>query len=344
MKYEDYSTVDFIKDEYFIRWVKDPDEQSDKFWKMWMAKHPEKREECLHARNMISDMGYQYDPELTEGDYVEMFEGVLKKSRQASLKQQRYNSSILSRTLKIAAVLAIILLSVFGVLRFLPIEQSQVVQLPVITKKSPMGQKTTTWLDDGTKVHLNAGSDISYPERFSDTVRVVYLKGEAYFEVTKDAERPFIVKTGNVQTTVLGTAFNVRAYPDESKINVAVVEGKVRVENSSSIAKRFKYTITRNQMTSYDLSSQRLTKEDFDPDEILAWTKGIIHFKGANINEIIRTLERWYGVTFVVNRQLNRDKDFSIIYKNKSLTEILEGLSFAFEFEFEINDKTVILN
>ena len=344
MKYENYDMLDFIQDEYFIRWVKDPDEQSEKFWKMWLAKHPDKREDIMHARNIIADFGYKYDPELTKDDYLEMFEGILKKGRQDSPGKQPYRSSILSWPLKVAAVVAIILGSVFILIKLQPVSDGQA-SLPVfVNKKSPVGQKIITWLDDGTKVHLNAGSDIGYHEKFSDSARVVYLSGEAYFEVTRDTLRPFIVKTGQVKTTVLGTTFIVKAYPDENKVDVAVMKGMVRVENENNLQPPFQHTITGNEMTSYDINSQLAIKQEFDPDQVFAWTKGIIHFKAADINEIIKTLERWYGVTFVVNRPLNPDKDFTITYENKPLQEILEGLSFTFDFEFKIDNKVVTLN
>ncbi|MDN5212933.1 FecR domain-containing protein [Fulvivirgaceae bacterium BMA12] len=344
MKYEQYNTIDFIKDEYFIRWVKDPDEQSEKFWKMWIAKHPEKREEVMHARNMIADLGYKHDPKLSEHDYLEMFEGILKKSRQKSVKKPPLNAPVLSRALKVAAVVILALGSVFTLMKLKPEGKPPTITTVFVSKKSPVGQKIITWLDDGTKVHLNAGSDIRYAEKFSDSLRLIHLRGEAYFEVTRDTSRPFVVKTGKVKTTVLGTAFNVKAYPDENKIDVAVAEGKVKVENESSLTTTFQHTITQNQMASFDISNQLATKQEFDPNEVFAWTKGIIHFNGADINEIITTLERWYGVTFVVNRPLNLDKDFTITYENKPLTEILKGLSFAFDFRFEINDKIVTLN
>ena len=342
MKYEDYKFIDFVQDEYFVHWVKHPDEQSDKFWKIWLAQHPEKREEVMHARKMINDIGYRYDPGLIEDDYVEMFESILKKGRQQPLKEH-HDLFFLSKTLKVAASLAIIFVFVFVIVQLRPVKEDRVPALVVLKKQTPVGQKLITWLEDGTKVHLNAGSSLRYPESFSDSSRLVYLEGEAYFEVTEDTNRPFVVKTGIVQTTVLGTSFNVRAYPDENRIEVAVAEGKVTVGNESRSAS-FEYTLIRNQMTSYDVAAKQAIRQDFDPNTVLAWTKGIIHFKDANIQEVIGTLERWYGVTFVVNRALDLEKDFSFRYEQKSLEEILDGLGFAFDFEFEIQDKIVTLN
>ncbi len=341
-KYEDYRFIDFIQDEYFVQWVKYRDEQADEFWKMWLARHPGKKEEVMHARKIINDIGYRYDPGLTEDNYVEMFENILKKGRQKPPRKHHY-PFIVPVNLKIAASLAIIFVFTFVITQFQFVKEDPVPGPGYLTKQNPVGQKLVTWLEDGTKVHLNAGSSLRYPGSFTGSSRLVYLEGEAFFEVTGDTDRPFMVKTGAVQATVLGTSFNVRAYPSERSIEVAVAEGKVKVGHESHSVS-FEHTLTRNQMTSYDITSKQATKQDFDPSIVLAWTKGIIHFKDASIQEIIRTLERWYGVNFVVNRELNLDKDFSFSYEQKSLEEILDGLSFAFDFEFEIQDKTVTLN
>lgn len=343
MNYKNYDTIDFIQDEYFVRWVKNPDNQSEKFWKMWLDKHPEKRNDLIDAKNMVLDMGYQYSPRLQEEDYLEMFEGVLERTRTETTKQKG-KQVVLRGWAKLAAVLALLILSTIAIYQIYPSNTPQKAISVVVTKSSPIGQKTITWLDDGTKVHLNAGSSIKYPKTFSDSTREVVLEGEAYFEVAKNANKPFIVTAGDIQTTVLGTVFTVRAYPGESKIDVAVEEGKVRVENRDNAIRPFQHVVTRNQMTSFDIPSGTAAIREIVPEEVFAWTDGIIYFNKASINQVLSTLERWYGVTFVVNRKLNPDQDFTFRYKNKPLKEILEGLSFTYKFEFELNDKIVTIN
>lgn len=343
MKYEEYEFMDFVQDGYFVRWVKHPDEQADKFWRMWLEQHPEKREEVMHARNIIVDMGYQYDPELKGDDYVEMFENILKKGRQQPLRKHRH-PFVFRWPMKIAASLAIAVTAFFILVQHNKVKEDPVPVTAFNTKQNPVGQKLVTWLEDGTKIHLNSGSGIKYPASFPDSLRIVYLEGEAYFEVSRDVVRPFVVVTNDVRTTVLGTSFNVKAYPGEGETNVAVSEGKVQVRHESPRTGMSEHTITRHEMISYDNVTKQAIKQDFDPDVVLAWTKGIIHFKDANIKEIIHTLERWYGVTFTIHRTLDMEKDFSFRYEKKSLEEILQGLGFAFGFEFEIQDKTVTIN
>lgn len=340
--YREYTAFDFIEDEYFIRWVKNPDEQSEQFWKMWVAKHPEKSKDVMLAKSILLNMGYKYDPELSEDDYVEMFEGALKRSRLKSGLSWHSRISFLPVFLKVAAVVVIIWGIVFSVNQVRLASTSDSEKVVMMTKQSPLGQKTITWLEDGTKVHLNAGSIIKYPMTFSDSSREVSVEGEAFFEVFKDANRPFIVKTGKVRTTVLGTIFNVMAYPDEDRIEVAVAEGIVRVETNEGL-NHSERILRQNQMNSYDIASKKSYLHTIDPEDVFAWTDGVISFKKANINEIVKTLERWYGVSFFIERQLNMDKDFTFRYNNKPLYEILDGLGFAFGFEYKIEDKKITL-
>ncbi|EPJ42967.1 MAG: hypothetical protein OFPI_45160 [Osedax symbiont Rs2] len=340
--YKEYTAFDFIEDEYFIRWVKNPDDQSEQFWKMWVAKYPEKAKDLMLAKSILLNLGYQHDPKLSEDDYVEMFEGALKRSRMESGKSGFLGLSFLPALLKVAALITIVLGVVFSVDQVNLANKEAASHVAMVTKQSPLGQKIITWLEDGTKVHLNAGSQIIYPSVFSDSIRAVTVKGEAYFEVAKDAGRPFIVNTEKVRTTVLGTIFNVRAYPDENKVDIAVEEGVVRVETKSTDQTDSKI-LRANEMNSYDLSSNKSYMYNIDPEDVFAWTNGVISFKAANINEIVNTLERWYGVTFNIKLKLNTDKDFSFRYKNKSLEEILDGLGFAYGFEYKIDDKTITL-
>jgi len=115
-------------------------------------------------------------------------------------------------------------------------QEKVVTEVPEInwqTKTVPNGQKLSLTLWDGTVVKVNSGSTISFPEEFSDSLREVHLEGEAFFEVNRDILRPFIIKSGNVETVVLGTSFNVNAYPNQEQIKVAVAEGKVKVVGSN---------------------------------------------------------------------------------------------------------------
>lgn len=104
-----------------------------------------------------------------------------------------------------------------------------------VEKINPAGQRSSHRLPDGTRVWLNAESSLNYPDKFADTLRLVKLTGEAFFEVAKDGQRPFIVEAAETQTEALGTAFNINSYPEDPIIKIALLEGKVRVQNKSHV-------------------------------------------------------------------------------------------------------------
>ena len=126
----------------------------------------------------------------------------------------------------------------------------------------------TLTLSDGTRVYLNAESRLKYPVVFRGTERVVELSGEAYFKVSKDALRPFVVKMNGVNVRVLGTSFNVRSYADEGQVVTTLVEGKVKVNDQDIV------------------------------EQYVAWQEGTFVFRNERLENIMKTLGRWYGVEF----------------------------------------------
>ena len=222
-----------------------------------------------------------------------------------------------------------------------PVENS----VHYITRTTHPGEKLNIKLPDGSSVKLNASSQLVFPERFSDSERNLTLTGEAFFEVAEDPDRPFSIRSGDISTTVLGTTFNVRAFPDEKDITVAVVSGRVEVSAlKGEEAIPTTTLLTPNEMAVYMKAHHHMAKGNFDYMETVAWKDGIIYFKDADIYEILETLEEWYGVSFRVNRLLNRKKGFTVSYEDRSLETILEGLSFSYDFQFKIEDKIVHIN
>ncbi len=203
------------------------------------------------------------------------------------------------------------------------------------------GQKINIQLPDGSKVKLNAGSKLIAPDQFIGDYREVKLEGEAFFEVIEDKDHPFIITTTDLEVRVLGTAFNVSAYPDEEKITVAVDRGKVSV---SSIRDRESgFIIEENEMATRHISSNGLIKTSFDRKEILSWKDKILYFENASFDQVIRTLQRWYGVEFEILTEIDSKKDFTGEYQDKSLDSVMKGIAFIYDFDFYINNNKVII-
>lgn len=226
--------------------------------------------------------------------------------------------------------------------------QTSEAELIWTAKATQAGEKLTVQLSDGTVVKLNADSRLEFPESFGSDERGVKLIGEAYFDVARDTERPFTIETGEIVTTVLGTSFNVAAYPEEAEIAVAVVTGKVQVESFSKINQDMEDTelvhLTPNKQAVFIRESKELLVTPFDMEQAIGWKEGIIVFQSASEKEVMEQLERWYGVTIQVGTSGNRDWDLTARFNNQSLEEVLTSLSHTASFEFEIDQKDVVIN
>src|SRR5690606_5078196 len=156
------------------------------------------------------------------------------------------------------------------------------------------GVKYTTVLPDGTQVKLNSSSSIKYPEQFSEDLREVFLKGEAFFEVKHDQQRPFIVHSGDLKIQVLGTSFNVRDYGDETETRVALVTGKVRIDPQSDTSSSL--VLEPAQMAVFNRENRSLQKKPFDFKTEIGWKEGVLIFSNTTLAEAFDKIERWYGV------------------------------------------------
>ncbi len=197
-------------------------------------------------------------------------------------------------------------------------------QQSVVLKSNPKGQKSTVFLNDGSKVFLNSGSSISYLQGFTSTERVVNLEGEAYFIVAHDARRPFRVISDEITVTALGTEFNVNSFDND--IRVALTEGKVAVQSKEDLKANL---LTPGYQMTYNAEYKEFSKSQFDLDETVAWKNGKLVFRDARFNEIKERLELWYGVEIKAEPSDFVDWSITADFNNKSLEAVLDALKFA---------------
>lgn len=226
MKYSKYKVNDFLKDEYFQKWILDPDAMTSRFWESWLQKNPLKRETVEQAARIIRSVSFKED-ELPEEGFNEMWVNIIEhrgkhKSRKMMAGPKKTNFAVLKVAASVTLFLGFSLLAYF----FYTDARDQTAN--TVTKTTVAGQKSTITLADGTTIRLNSESSLVYPESFDGDIRSVQLVGEAFFDVAHDEKRPFIIKSGDLVTTVLGTSFNISAFPDED-IEVTVASGKVAV-------------------------------------------------------------------------------------------------------------------
>jgi ferric-dicitrate binding protein FerR (iron transport regulator) len=210
----------------------------------------------------------------------------------------------------------------------------------VLTKSTEWGQKLNLVLADGTEVYLNSGSTLKFPKRFDGDTRSVELDGEAFFDVAENPNKPFVIKSGEVETTVLGTSFNVNTYPDNDQVAVTVATGKVKVASKEN-----QILLLPNEQGVFHKQSKSISKKKIDIAGCLNWKDGIIHFEDAELSEVLETLERWYGVSFVVDNENIGDCHLTASYNNERLSAILESIVYAkkgISYEF-LNSKKIQL-
>ncbi|XOV92994.1 MAG: FecR family protein [Bacteroidota bacterium] len=259
----------------------------------------------------------------------------------APQKHQIRKISIFNNWRGIAAAIALMIIS--GWFFLSQHEEGEMVSevMPFIIKSNPSGKKSLITLPDGSIVKLNSDSYIEYPEKFGED-RMVKLVGEAFFDVSRDTLHPFIISTGDIQVKVLGTSFNVKAFPFEESMTVAVASGKVLVEKKNKVNNKQVSTLLPSEMVSIYHKTGAFHKSRFDPD-ILAWRDGVLVFKQASFTEIVERLERWYGVDIIVERSTPIKDGFTGRYENAALDVILKGMSFSSDFSFQINGDTVLI-
>jgi transmembrane sensor len=190
------------------------------------------------------------------------------------------------------------------------------------TISTPNGGQYQVVLPDGTKVWLNSASNLKYPNYFSGSERLVELEGEAYFEVTKNKQSPFRIKTTLQEIEVLGTHFNINAYKDEPVLKTTLLEGSVMVSSAKS-----KMILVPGQQARMDINTLETTTESkVDLDQIVAWKNGVFSFENEDLRSIMRQISRWYNVSVVFNGPLSEDKFFGEISRNSNLSQVIEIL------------------
>ncbi len=189
------------------------------------------------------------------------------------------------------------------------------------TLTTPRGREFQIILADGTKVWLNAASSISYPTAFTGAERKVTVTGEVYFDVVKDSRKPFIVSVHEAEIKVLGTRFDVMAYPDEKEIKTTLLEGSVSVSKGKN-----QVVIRPGQQAGFSNQSNQIHVKEVDIDQAVAWINGKLSLNNLEVEAIMRNLSRWYDVDVEFEGPISHEHFWGLINRNVGLKEILKVL------------------
>ena len=192
-------------------------------------------------------------------------------------------------------------------------------------------------LPDGSKVWLNAASTLVFPTVFKGATREVSLKGEGYFEVARNASKPFVVKVGDMQVDVLGTSFNIMAYEDETAVRTTLLEGSVRV-GAGEVSRALEV----GEQGVWDKNGKMEVIHDADVEQAVAWKNGLIQFHSAGMAVIMRQLTRWYNVQVVYASESIKNESFSgSIPSSENISQVLKMLELTGTVHFDVTGQMV---
>ncbi len=204
---------------------------------------------------------------------------------------------------------------------------------------APPGQKTLVVLPDSSYVWLNSGSSLKYSGNFNVKEREVVLNGEAFFDVKKDETKRFRVQTGILTVQVYGTTFNLKNYENDLTQEITVSEGKVGVSDKTKEIRQ----LTPGQQVILNKNTKKLSFSVADPDIVSSWKNNEMRFDNTPFAEVVKYLERWYGVSINIDPLMVGKHNYTFKIKTESLTEMLEKIKLMTSIEYEINGKDVII-
>lgn len=207
------------------------------------------------------------------------------------------------------------------------IEQKQDKAIQLNHVVMPYGKQTFLQLPDGTTVHINAGSRLSFPSKFSGTKREVYLVGEALFDVEKNKQKPFIVHTQDMDITVTGTEFNVSAYVNDDFTQTVLVSGLVQVSKNTLFSK--KTEIVPGECASFNKTTGEINTSKVNANNITSWVKGYLIFEEEPASNVFVKLERFYDKEIAVGRGVQEFSFSGKLNLSEDLDKVLETISFA---------------
>ena len=210
------------------------------------------------------------------------------------------------------------------------------------TVSVPAGQRTNITLPDGTNVWLNARTTLQYPVTFSQKQRTVFLKGEAYFEVTKNRHKPFTVQSDAIRVRVLGTTFNLKSDKRCRIAEATLIEGEIEVKGNKEEGQ---IILTPGQRAELNKNNGRLTVKQVDAKLDAVWHDNLIPFQKADIFTITKALERFYDVKIILSPDIQTGKTYSGVLKRKSNIEsVLKSLQNSIPIDYKIVGNNIFIS
>ena len=257
---------------------------------------------------------------------------------------QRVNRKIQKRTSprwwfvwqKVAAILIVPLL-IAAV--WLWVQSPKAITAPVTlqTFSTPPGVKASFYLPDSTKVWMNSSSSITYPDQFTGDFRQVAIKGEVFFDVSKDLKKPFIASMDKLHVKVLGTRFNVINYEKEDRMEVILESGRVELCSGTDLPELRTLSLLKpGELAVYSKKNHNIRIRNVDTGKYISWIDGKLIFKDDPMSEVIRKLNRWFNVNIKVSEKSLMEYVYTATFQDESIDQILELLTLSAPIGYKI--------
>ncbi|MBK0384267.1 FecR domain-containing protein [Pedobacter sp. SD-b] len=335
MDYKHYTAEDFASDESFINYFLSQNAEDVEFWEAWKSHHPEKLDEVYNAHQLLEVLKFNLPEAELEQEFLKMDQFLSVPNQSADFtKNYHFNQFKVFLVLLAGFVLMVASWEIFRWNK-----ENTIMRTEMIVRHNPFGQRSIIQLSDGTQVSLNANSTLTFPKEFGNNSRKVELDGEAFFEVSKDKSRPFTVKTANLFTTVLGTKFNVNSHDINGTIQVALVEGKVKITEDK---KNGSILLLPNHKISYSKKAKTFAKSGFDIEQTVAWKNGEIVFKNSSFEDVAQKLYQAYGIN-LQKEQLDQNWHFTGKFINTDYLSIIKSICYAKKLNYQVQNDTIII-
>lgn len=362
--YASYGVEDFITDESYLRYYFKENEADIAFWTEWIKVHPEKLDIIISANNYIDSFSVR----ISETEFHKEQQRFTQALDQLMQDTRFYEAHSTGETtpekieilpephtpvrkiyLRTAAAATILIAGMtIGLTLYKHSQLSDnTASVAMIEKYVPKGERAKITLPDGTEVELNADSKISYPAKFTGASRELKLSGEAFFSVKQDTRRPFHVKAGDLDITVLGTTFNMQCYNDKSLTKVALVTGKVQLTPFDNISgnslKNQSLILTPSEMGVFNNNDHSLQKTRYDLEEVTAWRQGNIIFKEADFEEIADRFDKAYNI-LLINQSHKKEFRFTGTFISSTPDEIIKSICLSKKLSYTTKGNTITIH
>ncbi len=349
--YLNYQIEDFVQDPYFRRWVFGKLPPEDRFWEVWQTTHPEREELIEKAKSMV--IALQVNPVDENPEEIE-------KAIQAILSET-VDKKPLSFYVRNRWAIAASVMLVAGLVGYwyfsqktvMPTASTETPAIEAIDQKEIKVGKTakTITLSDGSQVILEGNSSLQIGQEFGQNKREVYLNGEAFFQVTKNADKPFLVYSGKVVTKVLGTSFRIKAYDQDADVSVDVRTGKVTVfkqldKTQTEPLRSEEIILTPNQQAVFVKKEDKFVKTLVEKPAVLNKenARNRFEFSETPIIEVLNTLEELYGVKIIYDADRLKDCNLTGSLNDGSFYDKLTIVCETIQATYKVMDGQVVID